>query len=59
VTRRLRIAAVIVTPVLMWDDGENLAPGPQAQPLQVSLADLDALADRLRAEVEVMQPADD
>lgn len=51
-TARLRIAGVIVTPVLVWDDGENLSPGPQAQPQQVGLADLDGLADRLRAEVE-------
>lgn len=51
-TARLRIAGVIVTPVLLWDDGENLTPGPQAQPQQVALADLDGMADRLRAEVE-------
>lgn len=50
-TRRLRVAHVIVQPVLVWDDGTELSPGPQAQPMQVPLSELDGMADKLRAEV--------
>jgi sugar phosphate isomerase/epimerase len=56
VTRRLRISHVVVQPVLVWDDGDELAPGPPAQAVQVSLAELDGYADRLRAEIVGMQP---
>ena len=49
--KRLRIAHVIVQPVLVWDDGENLAPGPQCNPVQVALADLPSLPERLTADL--------
>lgn len=49
---RLRISHVIVQPVLVSDDGEELAPGPQVAPVNVPLSALAGLADRLRAEVE-------
>lgn len=52
--RRLRVAHVIVTPVLVWDDGEELVPGPQADAIAVPLSALDGMADRLRAEVAEM-----
>lgn len=51
---RLRIAHLIVQPVLVWDDGEELTPGPAAQPLTVPLSQLPALADRLPAEVAAL-----
>jgi hypothetical protein len=28
-TKRLRLAHVLVQPVLVWDDGEEITPGPQ------------------------------
>ena len=37
-TRRLRVAHVVVQPVLVWDDGEELTPGPGVQPLSLSLS---------------------
>lgn len=52
--RRLRIVHVVVTPVLVWDDGDELSPGPQAQPQAVALSALDGLAERLRAEVSAL-----
>ena len=53
--RHLRIAHVIVQPVLVWDDGENLAPGPQCNPISVSVADLPGLPERLRADLEIAE----
>jgi len=49
--RRLRVAHVIVQPVLVWDDGEELAPGPQAQPQQVCLSALPDLPEMLLAQL--------
>lgn len=54
VTRRLRVAAVIVQPVLVWDDGEHLAPGPIAQPVQVGIQDLAAYPQRIAAELQAV-----
>lgn len=54
-TRRLRIAHVVVQPVLVWDDGEELSPGPQANPRAVPLADLATLADTIRGELPAVQ----
>jgi hypothetical protein len=50
-TPRLRLVQVIVTPVLMWDDGEELTPGPQLQPVTVPLSALAGLAESLPAEI--------
>ena len=38
--RRLRISHVVVQPVLVWDDGETLEPGPPLAPQQINLSDL-------------------
>lgn len=48
-SKRLRIVQVIVTPVLVWDDGEEMTPGPQLQPVTVPLSGLAALASELPA----------
>lgn len=50
-TRRLRVSHVVIQPVLIWDDGEDLAPGPAAQPQQVPLAALSQVPDDIRAQV--------
>lgn len=55
---RLRVAHVIVQPVLVWDDGEELTPGPAAQAVQVSLGRLDGMAERLRAEIAQAEAGD-
>jgi hypothetical protein len=54
-TRRLRVLHVIVQPVLVWDDGEELEAGPQIAPASLPLPQLNALADRLRAEVAALE----
>lgn len=66
--RRLRIAHITVQPVLVWDDGEELTPGPDLQAFSVPLSraieiisglpgEVAALAERL-AEVEVEESVD-
>jgi hypothetical protein len=63
-TRRLRLTKVLVRPILEWDDGEELTPGPQCEmnelpPSQVSklLAELKAQIPALEAQAEA-QSAD-
>lgn len=47
ITRRLRVSHVVVQPVLVWDNGQELSPGPQAQPVSVPLSGLAGLADEI------------
>jgi hypothetical protein len=35
--RRLRIAYVAVQPALVWDDGDQLVPGPEVQTVRLPL----------------------
>lgn len=54
---RLRVSHVVVQPVLVWDDGEELSPGPQCQPIQVPLSALPELADHIRRDVSEQEKA--
>lgn len=53
--RRLRIAHLTVQAVLVWDDGDDLAPGPTTDPMVVAVADLPAVAENLRAELPALE----
>lgn len=53
--RKLRVSHVIVQPVLVWDDGTELAPGPQAQPVQLPLSALPGLPAQILAELDTQQ----
>lgn len=54
--KKLRIAHVIVQPVLVWDDGEELTPFEyQVSPLQIPVAELKGLADKLKEEVKQIE----
>lgn len=53
--RKLRVLHVLVQPVLVYDDGEELHPGPQTQPQMVSLRELAEMGDRVRAEVAAFE----
>ena len=48
---RLRIAHVLVQPVLVWDDGDDLTPGPELQPVSVPFGQLGHFIESLPAEV--------
>lgn len=53
-TRTLRVLHVLVQPVLVWDDGEEMTPGPQVQPLTMPLSKTVDLASELPAQVEAL-----
>lgn len=52
--RRLRVAHVIVQPVLVWDDGEEMTPADPVAPIQVPLSHLAGLAGRIPDEVRAL-----
>lgn len=49
--KRLRVAGLVVTPILLWDDGETLSAGPQVQPIKVEPADLDVWPATFRTQL--------
>lgn len=49
--RRLRVTHVTVQPHLVWDDGDNLSPGPTTQPVDVALADLPGVPASILAQL--------
>lgn len=50
--RRLRLLAVHVQPVLVWDDGTVLSPGPTVAQSAVVPAELDHFPAALRAQLD-------
>lgn len=52
---KLRIAHIIVQPVLVWDDGEELTSGPELGQIAVPLSKLGEFAGTLPAEVAALQ----
>lgn len=54
-TRTLRIAKIIVQPVLVWDDGEELQDGPQLGQISMPLSHLLEFGEGLPAEVAALQ----
>lgn len=52
--RKLRISHVLIQPVLVWDDGEELSPGPALQQVQVSLSNAKGMLDGLPDEVAAL-----
>jgi hypothetical protein len=54
VPRTLRLAQLIVQPVLVWDDGE-LSPGPDLPQIGLPLSRLGEFAAGLPAEIAALQ----
>lgn len=52
---KLRIAHVIVQPVLVFDDGDELSPGPEVQAVHLPLSKLSQLAESLSREVAALE----
>lgn len=50
----LRLAHLRITPVLVWDDGDSILPGPELNEVAVPLSGLGELAERLPAEVAAL-----
>lgn len=55
--KTLRVLHVIVQPVLVLDDGEELFPGPEMSPAKVLLSELPHIADEIKKQVEAAQPS--
>lgn len=67
--RKLRVLHVLVKPILVWDDGDELCIGPDVNPVELSPAQLlefvaklpesvDALASQLNGSSGVALPDD-
>lgn len=52
--RRLRIDRIVVQTVLVWDDGEELTPGPEVEPVAMPLSRLAEFAATLPIEVAAL-----
>ena len=51
---KLRISHVVVQAVLVWDDGTELAPGPELRPASMPLSALGGFAETLPQEVATL-----
>lgn len=49
---KLRIAHLVIQPVLVIDDGEELAPGPQLEAAPVTISQLEDYVAKLREFIE-------
>lgn len=49
--RTLRIQAIQIQVLLVWDDGQELRPGPPLEPMVVTLSQAIAMLDRLPSEI--------
>lgn len=54
-SRRLRVHQILVQPILVWDDGTELVPGPEVAQIALPLSRLVELAERFPAEVAALQ----
>lgn len=52
--RKLRISHVEIRAVLVWDDGEELAPGPDLRPAAMPLSQTGAFLGALPSEVATL-----
>ncbi len=50
-SKRLRIVNVIVQPVVVWDDGDALTPGPEINAVTVAASELVSFAASLPAQI--------
>jgi hypothetical protein len=53
-TAQLCIARLVVTTELVWDDGQELTPGPQLQPVALPLSQLVGFSQTLPDEVAAL-----
>ncbi|AKU43344.1 hypothetical protein CPT_Silence7 [Bacillus phage Silence] len=54
--KKLRVSHVIVQPVLIWDDGEELTPfEQQVNPFQIPLSQLTELSKKIKEEVKQIE----
>lgn len=55
-SKKLRVLNVMIQPILVWDDGEELTMfEQQIKPLQVPLSELSSLDSRFKEEVKTLE----
>lgn len=52
---RLRLSHLIIQPVLVRDDGDELTPGPELATAQLPLSELPAFAEALPGVIAMLQ----
>ena len=52
---KLRIQQIIVRPMLVWDDGDELTPGPELQPITLTLSQMDDFVKKLPLQVAALE----
>ena len=57
-TRRLRIQGLVVNVSLVWDDGEEMTPGPQLQPVALAPSQVAEFMAQLPEQVEALAAQD-
>jgi hypothetical protein len=53
--KKLRISHLVVQPVIVWDDGEELTPGPELGAVSVPLSKLSEVATTFPAQLVLLQ----
>lgn len=53
IEKKLRVLHVIVQPVLVYDDGNELYPGPAVQPVQIRLSELSSIEEEILNSLEL------
>jgi hypothetical protein len=54
--KKLRISHLIIQPVLVWDDGEELTPfEQQVQPVQIPLSKFSQFEEKLKEDVKKLE----
>lgn len=53
--KKLRLAHLVIQPVLVWDDGVEITSGPDLNSVQVSISQAQHFLATLPAEVEILE----
>lgn len=53
--RKLRVLHVLVQPVLVWDDGQDLLAGPEVQPQALPLSAMPELPEQILAQIKAQE----
>lgn len=54
-SRKLRIHHILVQPVLIWDDGDEIEDGPQVPPMKVGKSKMAQFMESLDGDVADLQ----
>ncbi len=52
--RKLRVAHIVIQPVLVWDDGDEMNPGPELPPATLSVSGVREFLEKLPGTIELI-----